>query len=157
MLEQSNNPFFCEKDVNNMSPNENKGNCRNSLKLKNRTNSRMVLDHIERTAPTTIYKISQELGISYTTISRIIKDLEFVGLIKTRIVLGDNNIAHREIIVCDHSYMVRSEEWKKQTCKCSHAIDDHVPDMECSKCECSYFIKDNSENQDKIEETNKHE
>ena len=150
MLEQDSSPFFCEKEIKAKSPNEQEEGCRIGLRLK--TNSRLVLDHIERTAPTTIYRISKELGISYTTISRIIKDLEFVSLIKTRIVLGDNNLAHREIIVCDPSYMVSPKEREKQTCKCSHAIDDHVPDMECSKCECDYFVEDNSENQDKIEE-----
>lgn len=26
-----------------------------------------------------------------------------------------------------------------QICECGHPIDDHVPDMECSKCECRYY------------------
>jgi hypothetical protein len=47
-------------------------------------------------------------------------------------------------------YMLRMEQERearedvdvpevKQICKCGHPIDDHVPDMECSKCNCVYY------------------
>lgn len=82
------NPFFKQKDIPNISLND-------EIRLRGKRVSRNeILDFIKKNAPITKYELSKKLRIAYTTIYSIIREFEFAGLIKTKIVLGDNNRSH---------------------------------------------------------------
>lgn len=57
----------------------------------------LLLDYIRATAPTTIYKVHKETGFAYTSLKAIIREFEFVGLIKFTLKIGENNQAYKEI------------------------------------------------------------
>jgi len=57
----------------------------------------LLLDYVRATSPTTIYKISKETGFAYTSLKAIIREFEFVGLIKFTLKIGENNQAFKEI------------------------------------------------------------
>lgn len=73
-------------------------------KLKGDTHSRglnrnLLLDLIRLTAPITTYKLSKITGFSYTSIKDVIRTFEFSGLIKYKVVLGDNNRTHKLLCI----------------------------------------------------------
>jgi hypothetical protein len=86
------NPFFKEKDISNIYPIDEE-------RLRGKRVSRNeILDFIRKNAPITKYSLSKRMRIAYTTISSIVKEFEFCGLVKIKIVLGDNNRTHA--LVC---------------------------------------------------------
>lgn len=82
----------------------------NTNRKVQRTNQ--ILNYIKENAPITPYKLSKKLGINYTDVHRTVKELEFVGLIKTRIVIGENNRACKLIILDDGCDMKIEKEGK---------------------------------------------
>ena len=75
----------------------------NLSKNKSKIDRNILLDLIRKTAPVTIYKLAKETGFSYSSIQSIVREFEFCGLVKYRVVLGDNNRTHKLIVV--------SEDW----------------------------------------------
>lgn len=43
---------------------------------------------LKKIAPISVYRASKVMGIAYTTMSQAIKEFEFAGLLKTRLMLG---------------------------------------------------------------------
>jgi len=58
-----------------------------------------VFRHIEETQPTSIYRVSKELKLAYTTVSYIVRDLVFAGVVSEKIKIGENNVAFKELTV----------------------------------------------------------
>lgn len=95
------NSTFNEEDINNISPKE-------SIKpLKQKIDRNKILDYIKENAPLTPYRLSKNLDIAYTTISQICKEFNFVGLIKFRVVVGDNNRTHK--LICLPNGEIKNE------------------------------------------------
>lgn len=61
----------------------------------------MILDYIKENEPITKYRLSKELGIAYTTINMVVREFEFAGLVKIKVVLGDNNLTHALIYISE--------------------------------------------------------
>jgi len=80
----------------------------NSPKRVQRINH--VLNYIREHAPITPYALAKEMEISYTEIHRIVKDLEYCGLIAVRVVLGEYNRAHKLITIPDNKEATLMEE-----------------------------------------------
>ncbi len=58
-----------------------------------------VFKHIEKIQPTTIYRVSKNLEIAYTTVSYIVRDLIFAGVVSEQIKINDNNQAYKELTI----------------------------------------------------------
>jgi len=58
-----------------------------------------VFEFIKKNAPISPYKIAKEMKVSYTTIKRIIRNLEYCGLIKIKVILTDENRTCKMIII----------------------------------------------------------
>lgn len=60
---------------------------------------KLVLSTVEQRQPISVYSLVKILNISYPTLARICKELEFVGLIKSRIEIGSNNKAVKILFI----------------------------------------------------------
>lgn len=58
-----------------------------------------VFKFIEKTQPTTIYKISRDLEMAYNTVSYIVRDLIFAGVVLGRIQINENNVATKVLTI----------------------------------------------------------
>lgn len=68
--------------------------------LTSKVKARLVLTAIENEEkPISVYELAKKIKITYNTLARICKDLEFVGLIKSHIEIGSNNRAVRLVEV----------------------------------------------------------
>ena len=97
MREENNNPnhnpFFKKEDINNISQKEPKTYSKAEL------NRIKVFKYIEEHEPITIYKISKELEIAYTTVSYIVRDLIFSGVVSEQVKINENNQAYKELTI----------------------------------------------------------
>ena len=73
----------------------------NSTSEKRLRSNLKIFFVILRNAPINVYQLYKVLHgkPSYTQIKRLIKDLEYVGLIATRVILTGENRAEKQIIV----------------------------------------------------------
>lgn len=89
----TNNPIFCNKGISNTTLTKLKQYSKAEL---NRIN---VFKHIEKTEPTTIWRVHKEMRMAYNTVSYIVRDLIFAGVVSDRPVIGDNNVCHKELSI----------------------------------------------------------
>jgi len=85
--------FFYEKGMSNTPQKE------HSIYSNAELNRIKVFRHIEETQPTSIYRVSKELKLAYTTVSYIVRDLVFAGVVSEKIKIGENNVAFKELTV----------------------------------------------------------
>ena len=52
-----------------------------------------VFKHIETNQPISIWQIHKDLSLAYTTVSYIIRDLVFAGIVHERMEINENNTA----------------------------------------------------------------
>ena len=86
---EEDNSFFKKDTTNPLYTNTDKRVIRNNL----------ILDLIKKNAPITPYALTKMVKWSYTEVCRVIRDLEYVGLIQVKIVLGDNNRANKLLTI----------------------------------------------------------
>lgn len=73
-------PAFTKEDINSLLTNTTKRVCRNNA----------ILNLIKENAPISVYDLSKLCEWSYTEVCRVIRDLEFCGLIQIKVVLENN-------------------------------------------------------------------
>lgn len=81
-MEMNKEPHKEESPINTLYPKTNKRIERNHL----------ILRFIQENPSTTQYVISQELKINYTDVSRVVRDLEYCGLIHIRQIIKNNHL-----------------------------------------------------------------
>jgi len=59
----------------------------------------LLLDLIRLTAPITIYKLHKITSFAYTSLKTIVREFEFSGLVRYKIILGENNRTHKLICI----------------------------------------------------------
>ncbi len=78
----------------------------NDLRALHRTHS--VLDYIKKHPNSTPYEMSAKLNISYPSVARSIKDLEYCKLILIRVKIGSNNRTHKECFIPETNHPLNS-------------------------------------------------
>ena len=56
-----------------------------------------ILARLKKIAPLSLYSAAKKLGIAYTTLQQAVKEFEFCGLLKTKVVIKDGQRAVRVI------------------------------------------------------------
>lgn len=87
--------FFSDEGMTNITQNA------SNTPSKSELNRIKVFRHIEVTQPTTAYRIHKELNMAYNTISYIVRDLIFAGVVSEKMKIGENNVAHKELTIPD--------------------------------------------------------
>lgn len=80
-------PFFSKESITNTAQ---KGK---EAYSKSELNRIKVFRHIEANEPMSSYKIHKELEMAYNTVSYIVRDLIFAGLVHERVIINENNVA----------------------------------------------------------------
>lgn len=99
---EEDNSFFSNEGMTNITQNA------SSTPSKSELNRIKVFRHIEITQPTTSYRIHKELEMSYNTISYIVRDLIFAGVVSEKMKIGENNVAYKELTIPDR--LLREEK-----------------------------------------------
>ena len=94
--ELSNPSFFCKEDM--VTPYKTSLEACESF-TQNELNRTLVFKHIEKTQPTTRYRVSKETGISQTTIRLIVRDLTFAGVVHEKIAPHDNGKTYKILTI----------------------------------------------------------
>lgn len=95
MNNMENNSFFSEEGITNTLHN-------NIAKpSKAELNRIKVFRHIEKNQPITTYQIHKDLGMAYNTISYIVRDLIFAGVVSEKVIINENNVACKMLSVPD--------------------------------------------------------
>ncbi len=82
-------PFFSENPINPLYTNTSKKVLRNNH----------ILNLIKENSPITPYKLTKLVKWSYTEVCRVIRDLEYCGLIQVKIVIGENNRSNKLLTI----------------------------------------------------------
>jgi len=96
--------FFISNSIQYLLSKLNKKDYRDALERNN-----LVLDVIRLKQPISKYELAKITGLSYPTIKTLIKNFEFVNLLKTTIAEGDNGLPVKLISIKD------SKEKKEKT------------------------------------------
>ena len=64
-------------------------------------NRNLLYELIKLTAPITIYKLAKMTDYSYNSIKDAVREFEFAGLVKYKVVLGENNVTNKLICLPD--------------------------------------------------------
>lgn len=83
------NSFFSKIGLSNINQNDKKTYSRSEL------NRIKVFRHIEKNQPINIYQVSKDLCMSYNTISYIVRDLIFAGVVSEKMSINKNNVAEK--------------------------------------------------------------
>jgi len=87
--ENSSNPIFSGEGVIPISSND-----QAPQEIKH-SDSKFILGFIEENQPISVYRLAKKINVSYATTARVCKALEFVGLVKSRMEIAENNRAVR--------------------------------------------------------------
>lgn len=90
---EGDNLIFCDKDISNTPQPDEKQYSKTEL---NRIN---VFKHIEKTQPTSIYKVHKDLEMAYNTVSYIVRDLIFAGIVHENVIINENNTAVKMLTI----------------------------------------------------------
>lgn len=86
-----NSSFFCEDDKKPLSPTASDTQENEPQKFSQAELNRiLVFRHIEKTQPTTRYRISKETRLDKTTIRLIVRDLVFAGVVSERLAFEND-------------------------------------------------------------------
>jgi len=92
----NNSSFFISNSIATLLDKLNKRDYKDTLERNN-----LILDVIRLKQPISKYELAKITGISYATIKQIIKNFEFVNLLKTTIAEGDNGLPVKLISIKD--------------------------------------------------------
>ena len=73
-------------------------------------NRNLLLDLIRIIAPITTYKLHKITGFAYSSIRDAIREMEFAGLVKYKVILGDNNRTQKLICMEEGNMQLNQEE-----------------------------------------------
>ncbi len=59
----------------------------------------LVHNHIKKTEPTSIYKVHKDLQMAYNTVSYIVRDLIFAGVVAEQMGINDSNVAVKVLTI----------------------------------------------------------
>ena len=59
----------------------------------------LIFNYIKKNYPINLYQLSQNLSINYKTISEVVKFLEISKLIKTKIIINQENRAEKQLFL----------------------------------------------------------
>lgn len=68
----------------------------------------LILDTIKKEGRITKYELSKKTGIAYTTLHRIVREMEFYGAVATAMTIGKNNVANKLIYLPED--IIKKEE-----------------------------------------------
>lgn len=82
-------PFLVENPINTLSTNSEKRVQKNN----------QVLNLIKERQPITPYSLTKLLPFSYTEVCRVVRDLEYCGLIQIKVIIGENTRAKKLLFI----------------------------------------------------------
>ena len=86
-------PFFVEESITNITQHSERGYSKSEL------NRIKVFKYIENNQPITAYAIHKKLEMSYNTVSYIVRDLIFAGVVSDKMVINENNVATKILTI----------------------------------------------------------
>lgn len=73
-----------------------------------------VFRYIEKNPPVSIYQLHKKLGLAYNTVSYIVRDLIFAGIVSCNMVINEKNIACKMLTVADGAKIKSAFELEKE-------------------------------------------